>query len=386
MNLGRFHAAIYTVKWELETNKISNLLNSLFTALQQSVSSANENTGNEFKKSYAQLQSALRDARSNRANPTRLEIYKEIGATQRIGNGLLATIESIINRNQITPATALTELKDVVDDVALYLERIVSIEDNLENLNIEYEELKAGEFEIGFALPHELVGTTLGSLVKEFKEIDFVLKTLQEVVGEKAASPIVKQISSSEWQLFLDSAPVLGAALTHAIERIYRLYKNHLEIKLIQKQLEEKDMPETVTTPLKDHLETIVSAKLRELAEEIVDEYYKDVNDSRKNELKTKTSIALRYIADRMDRGGTIEVHASLPKKPEAPVAEDEEQGEASVVDPEVLEQYEKDKALVLKVNEIMTLTHDMTKSDEATLSIEYKSEEEQKSEDDAQH
>ncbi|TXT23493.1 MAG: hypothetical protein FD134_2103 [Gallionellaceae bacterium] len=206
------------------------------------------------------------------------------------------------------------------------------------------------------------MGSDIESLEHEFHEVNFVLKTLQEVVGEGSGGIEVKTISASEWQIYLEAVPILAASLIHAVEKIVALYKSNLEIKKLKRELENNNLPEAVLKPLQDHIESAVKSEIRKIADELVELYYKKKDEGRKNELKNQTSQALRYLADRIDRGATIEVHAEPPEEPV-------EEGEAE--NPKAKKVAEL-RDLVAVVNKKMSSVTQLSRSDQPVLAIEY--------------
>lgn len=369
MNLGRFHSAIFSIKKEIEKDKNFELFSELQTSLQNSISQQTPDSAKLFKKSYASFINTLEKAKSNFTFPTRRKIYKEIGATQHIGIGLANQIKIVISENQIAPANALAELQKINNEAQKFFEKIKTLDANFTDLEIEYDELGEGEFEIGFSFPQEVIGTDIESLEKEFHKLDFALKTLHEISIGEAGKIEVKTISASEWQVFLDSLPALAACTTVAIERIVALYKNNLEIKLLKQQLDEKKLPKKVTQPLEEHIEQAVKIELRKIAEDIVEEFYKVKDEGRKNELKNQASQALQYIADRMDHGATIEVHAEPPDEPKP------EAGEENNIDPKVLEEYQRIKEIAIRVNNSSKLTLELERSSGPILSLKFEEE-----------
>lgn len=370
MNLGRFHSAITTLSVNVENDKVIPLLAALQSALQTSISQPTEPNASAFKEQYSTLRMALENAAINTAYPTRKKIYEELGSLKVSGTGLLKRIDFVISENQITPANALIQIQKIYSEVVEYFSRLKTIDTEFTNLGIEYDALDSGQFEIGFSIPRDLTDSTLESLEKEFKEINFALKTFQEIAGDTSGSPLVSAISTSEWQVFLESFPSTAACVTIAIERVVALYKNNLEIKLIKKQLDEKKLPEAVTNPLQEYIETTVKSEIRKIGDEIVDEYFKG-DDGRKNELKTKISKALRYLADRIDRGATVEVHAEPPTDPKLEKVNDENGAPKQLTQVE-LEEYKSKKELADSINQRMISISNISRDDGPTLFLDY--------------
>lgn len=369
MNLGRFHSAIYSIKNEIEGNKNFELLTELQTSLQNSMSQQTPESAKTFKASYSTFINTLENAESNFTFPTRRKIYQEIGATQHIGIGLANKVKHVISENQIAPANALAEIQKINGEAKKFFEKVKTLDSTFSDLEIEYDELEPGEFEIGFSFPHEVIGTDIESLEKEFHRLDFALKTLQEISLGKVGQVSIKTISASEWQVFLESLPALAACTAVAIERIVALYKNNLEIKLLKQQLDERNLPKKVTKPLQDHIEQAVKEELRRIAEDLVEEFYKVKDDGRKNELKNQASQALQYLADRMDHGATVEVHAEPPDEPKQEAGEE---GAENNIDSKILDEYHRVNEIANRVNQSSKLTLALEHSSGPVLSLKF--------------
>jgi len=369
MNLGRFHSALTDLRFSFQVEKTVELISALQGSLQQSISQQTPEAAKDFKVRYANLMQTLEKSRLNAVFPTRRKIFEDIGALPVIGGGLMERIEVVISENRVTPANAMVELKKISMEVTEYYKKIELIEKTFDQMEIEYDDLAQGEFEVGFSFPREVVGHTLQSLAEEFLEMDFALRTFQEIAGEGGGSPTVKTISASDWQVFLDSLPVTALCISAAIERVVALYKNNLEIRLIKKQLEEKNLPEAVTKPFQEHIEKTVKAEIKSIANQLVDEMYQG-DKGRKNELKTGASQALRYIADRIDKGVIIEFHAEPLSEPEGKV-------EGDGADQKQLQAYESKKAQIDAVNVRMISVSKTKRADEPTLLLNYDKNEE---------
>jgi len=363
MNVGRLHAALEAVKNEIIDDDVIKRLSELRGSLQQSVNQPNPDTAKLFKERYQETLEILYNAKSNLATPTRRMIYDEIHASNYLGLGLLKKLEVIFNSNQIVPANAIVELDDLIKDESNYIRSVQILIEQFENLDIEYDALDNGEFEGGFSIPREVIKSDLESLSKEFNKIDNFIKTIKEIVGDEPTSANVKIISSSEWQIFIDHIPEAAACTALAIERIVALYKNHLEIKKLKEEMENKNLPDQITSPMQDYIDNLVNEKLRELSEDIVNVYYTSDDEGRKNELKTKLTQDLKYVAHRIDHGSTFEVSAELPLKPEI---ENEDEESAQEILKKHKELMEKAKFIEEKTAELSKLQ----KSTEPTLML----------------
>ncbi len=318
MNLGKFNGAVWALKVEFEEMEVLQHLNTLKTSLSQSVSQSNVQTAEAFKESLKELKEMLSDCPSNEATPSRRRIFKELNAEDKIGLGILHRVQAIIQENTLTPADALTKIKDFVEKVDFFYKTILAIADGLDELSVEYDKLDEGKYEIGVLIPEDILSQSLSNIEQELKCINSLLRVISEVATGKPVEFSLRAIGSTNLEVFLDAAPKVAVCLVFTIERIVALYKSQLEIKKIKLELEQMQMPAKVTKPLDEHVTGLVKKELEKITKDTIKEYYKKKDNGRKNELKAHLNKVLNYMAERIDKGAVFEVHVGLPDKPEA--------------------------------------------------------------------
>jgi len=365
MHVGLFHGALESIKQEYEYNGIVELLSGLQISLKQSISQPTPESATAFKENYTEISRILSSCKSNYATPTRRMIYDEIKATPNIGVGLLTKIKNIISANQVVPANALTEISVLAQELTTFITSINNIIHEFESLEIEYEILEPGSFEGGISIPRDIISPSLDDLAKEFSNIDTFIKTIKEIVGDDPTSVGVKTITLSEWQVFIELIPEAAACGALAIERIVALYKNHLEIKKLKVEMEEKKLPEAVIKPMQEYIDTIVKEKLREISEEVVDEHYAKDDPGRKNELKNKLTISLKYVAKRIDHGATFQIDAAPPKELKL-----EEGDENEVIPQDQIDKFNKIMELSTYVNDKNNEISELQRKEGPTLML----------------
>jgi len=366
MKVGRLHAVLEEIRKDYKDNDVANLLNQLQSALQQSVDQPTPERSTAFKECYANISSVLRESGVNRSSPIEEKIFVEIKALPHVGIGLLDRITKAIAENNVTPRDALTEIQGIVQETNKYHKTVDTLVDQFEELEIEYDELEEGEFEIGVSIPKAITKGNIEGLKQELHELNQTFRIFKEVSGDEVTSIEIKDLSSSEWQVFLDCVPGLAMCFAVAIERIVALYKKLLEIRKLKQELS-KNVPKNALKSIDDHLKVAVDQGLQEIAASILKEFYKKDESGRKNELNNGLCKALRYIADRMDHGGTFEVNACEPEEPEAEDEEEEKSKEFKAK----LKKYAELKKFASKVNEQGRATAQLEARDKPILMLE---------------
>jgi len=346
MRVGKLYAAIDLIADEFDEYEIEQKLTQLQSALNTSVSSPNEQNTQAFREKYAEIGETLKSCETNNATPTQRRIFDEIGATQYIGKGLWEKISTIIAENNITPASAFQEIVTINQKLHSFHKSVKTLNDEFGNLDLEYDDLKSGEAEIGIAIPPKIVKSNLHGLKEEIHEFDRAFKVFRELMGESVESSKIRSISSSDFQLFLESTPVVAAVIAATIERIVAIYKNLLEIKKLREDLAKQKVPKEATKGIEDHEKQVVHKELEELAKSLIEVNYKG-DEGRKNELNNALKIGLVFLAGRIDHGVLVEVRVAEPEKPEG--AEEAEEGKKATT--KEIKAYEQQKQLAENIN-----------------------------------
>ena len=201
----------------------------------------------------------------------------------------------------------------------------------------------------------KIIKSNLEGVSKETHELDKVFKTFKEIAEDDTSSIEIRSISTTDFQVFLDSVPVVAMLIVTSLERIVALYKNILEIRKIKNELVAKKMPKDVVTPLEKHEAEMMKIGIEKMSESLIDEFYKKKDDSRKNELKTALGIAFRYLVGKIEHGAIFDVRAGEPEEPE-PTEGDEGTPQNKKVKNEYLKEMERIKQINLKGRSVAEL------------------------------
>jgi hypothetical protein len=239
-------------------------------------------------------------------------------------------VEEIFLRNEITPATAATELEAIttrLNEVVGILEQLIT---GLDGVGIGAEELGPGEFEVGFLIPREAVDNELEQLGKEFTKLDAILGPFMELAGEGRPDLEVRSIASSGFELFLIALPSLALTMAKAIESLLSSYEKIRDIRAKASSLQDDDdVPPEAIEGLVEHANERMSLDIDALAQQLVKEAAHGLPQGRKNELRVEVRRSLVQLATRIDEGYSIEVRAFTPP-------EDDEEGAVDVAEDEI--------------------------------------------------
>jgi hypothetical protein len=281
-------------------------------------------TQQQLADAITQFRSDMEQSEIDSWSPAWKELLKEIGYYDILGNELRTRIEEIVGRNEITPAIAKQEVDAINARLQILRQSVNELDTALNNLHIGAEQLEPGECEIGFLIPRPAVDNELDELGDEFEELDKILRTISEVATGDGGPIKVRTISSTDFMLFVTQLPAAAALLAFVVDKLIIGYKNILEIRKLHGDLS-KRMGKKSIKEVENFAETQMTKVIKVTVEEAI-KRYKIKDSGRRNELQTGLDVALRKLADRIDRGFNIEVRIEpLP----APTAEEESDAKA---------------------------------------------------------
>jgi hypothetical protein len=277
-------------------------------ALQAVVNQSNAATQQNLASSLGALYAAVSDTDSDKFSPTWRQILREIGGDCFFGKALKEHIETVLAKNQITPAVALRELLQTLEKLQRFEGALNSAASAFQQFGIGDEKLRPGECEVGVLIPRQAVKNQLLDFSEELKELGFILNTFSEVATGKPDQLEIRTLSSSDLLVYLQASAPYAACLAVAIERIVALYKQLLEIRKLHQEIRKQGVPEKETTGIEKYANELMQKGIQNASEEIVNEYYQQAEKGRKNELTIAVRLAMSKIANRIDHGFNLEV------------------------------------------------------------------------------
>lgn len=229
------------------------------------------------------------------------------------------TIQSLLNKISITKrnnayskpesckemSDGLIELGKNLATIQEYLNGIVNI---FEKFDIHEDIVGADKCELSIVIPRDRVENNLSNLGRELVEFEKNLSVFSEI-ATGAREPIqVRSIASSDFSIFLDSIPAIGALIAVTVERIIALYKQSLEIKKLKIELEKHKFPDEISKLIDQHISSIVSKEAEKIAAELMEKHDTRIDEGRKHELLIELRHSVENLAEKIDKGFQIEV------------------------------------------------------------------------------
>jgi hypothetical protein len=316
MHLGRFHATIYDLDTYFAKISLPSKLRELASSLDGFASNPSENQAQVFKKDFSNFMAVIgRYSDDDLDKPYAQQIIGELGVAGYMPKKLPNRLQKIVVNGGFDHAGIANGLRTFADSAEKKIERILQVDAAFSELDVEFERVVDEEAEIGILLPREIVGNTLATLTAEFSSLNKLFRAVNEITLAGSYDPVVRTISSSWWQIFVELGPAQITAWLLIIEKIVGLFKSNLDIKNLQKQLAEAhNMPDEITDAIEKVIDARLKVSLDELASEIRRDHAKLDDQQRLNELEIMLRHGLVHLAKRISQGAEVEINVSVPK------------------------------------------------------------------------
>jgi len=325
MNAERLHAIVVALNQEMTRTNMVTKMQELITNLQNVVNQPAPQHQQSLSQSLKSVSLILTDTPIDAFSPAWRQILSEIGGEDFFGESLKSNIDTILARNQMTPAVALTELQELHKRLQVFKTALDVSMSAFKLFKISDEKLDPGNCEIGVLIPRTAVDNNILDFAKELHEIGFILNTLSEVATGKKDTLSIRTISSSDFLVYLQASATYAACVAVCVERIVTLYKQLLEIRKLRQEIQKQGVPDKETTGIERYANELMGNGIEKIAVEVVDEYYTTGDDGRKKELTNGVRISLNKIANRIDHGFNIEVRVAPTPAKKDKGEEDEE-------------------------------------------------------------
>lgn len=316
MNAEKLFSILRDIDLEFRDTGVSDKLSQMIQSLENIVSSPQTaEYQTTFIKSKTVLFEELENAYSNDETPQWRHHVKELGILKFLGQDLSKVIEPIITENQLTPSNAVVELKEIEKQLKEYALTVNLALTAFNKLNIDYDELAAGECEICYSIPRDYTESELGSLDKEIHQLKFILDRFSEAVTGDIEKFEVRAISTSDYTLYIKVSVAMAVSLGTAISWILDEYKKILEIKKLHIELKKLEIPDPITLPIETYSNEVMGKSIKGLVKTIMDETKATNNHGKtKPEVKNGLENAINKLANNIDRGFQITLRIEPPE------------------------------------------------------------------------
>lgn len=345
MHLGRFHAVIGDLRNHFSSSEIIAKLERCSSVILQYAKAPSDEILELFRTSLESVIQASELKNPDLLKPYAQQIILELGLAEFFGSSFANSINKVVADGHFHHARIAKGIQKLKNSLEKKVVSIVSMDDAFTVLDVEYERVTNDEAEVGILIPRPIVGETLPALSTEFDHFAKLFRAINELTAAKDYDPKVRTISSSWWQFFLEVDSLQIGAWIVAVERIAALFKTNLEIKALQQQLKNHDLPEQVTEAIDNAIAARLRTAIGTLASDIRHDFARIDDQARLNEIETQLRHGLLHLAKRVGEGGEVEINVAIPVVPRSVPA-----AEQLANDPKLLEKIEEQRARIAEL------------------------------------
>ncbi len=327
MNTEKLIEIVNALKDDFNRTEIKATFGAFVNALQAYVNQMNQNTQNVLSTQTQNLYNVLDKSKIDDFSPGWKQFMIEIDADEIFGSTLKNRIAEILGKNQITATLALEEIRPIFQRVFEIADAVSQLDAGFQNLRMESYALQKDECEFGLVMPRKAIDNNLKEFEKECKDLDFVIGTFNELVTGSRPEIKIREISSSDFILYLALVPTVGAAIAKSIDWLLAKYKELLEIKKMKLELQKAGVPSDNLKGIEAHANQMIEAEVKNIVHKLLSESHTK-DKGRKHELGTGLTKSLNMIANRIDRGFNFEIRIEIPPELET----DEPESPANII------------------------------------------------------
>jgi len=318
MNVERLARLIDLIVDDLTDNEVAQKIATLASSLQTKLNSPHPNHDQQFKDALDAVYQALSDSPLNDLTPSQSLMFDEVDAVDKVGQGLGDRIKYILESNSLTMNLAQQQLSQLSGEVSTFKGNLETLLNGLKDMNIEPDYLNEGEAEVSIVFPMDSSETSLDYLKDQVDDLNKIFRILTEVVDGNTESTKLRTVGSSALLVTVAASLGVGLAAAKIINQFVVMYKNILEVKIKQEELEmikgakKKQLDKILNEAQVDILNDGIKALVKELIA-----LYKGSDKGRKEELAGFLDTYLRKLAKKFDDGFGFEVDSEAPEEPE---------------------------------------------------------------------
>lgn len=318
MNVAKLFSIIEIVKSDFDKYSILESFQELVGHVQNQINQPNQPTHQQNLATVLNtLRQNLGQCSTNDLSPAWISSLIELDFYEYLGNELLAKIDEIFARNQITLAIALEELQGILNKLNEIRSHINNIHQGLAGLNISRDELDENECEVGIQIPREAIRNNLEEFSRELRVVSLIFNTFAEVVEGKHTEIELRTLSTTDPLLTFLLPVKIATLISIVVARILAEYKKLLEIKKLKLEIEKLEVPAENLQGIEDHANTIIGNAVKDAIKEHYNEYCAITDKNKKKQFKNQLEKVTNMIANRIDKGYTVEVRFNEPEETE---------------------------------------------------------------------
>ena len=309
----------FTRRIELLENKIQiqdrlNSLNKICSGMQDT-----EEPFANIDKIYKQLDSIEKTLQEYEKN---LEIddiliINEIEKRSFFTKNLHKWLESILKNKDMDNKAIAQLISSITNNRNLFIKNFKHIQNSLDTIGIEEKQINYDTIEISFLIPRNIFSSNLKSFSNEIKNIDFIIRTINEAIngdnieinlGEISCSTPTINVHLIEGKT-VKSLAIISILLT-IIGQCISIHKDIIEINKIKENIKDSDFIDLMSQNMDEKISKIIKTKIDIMTIEIMKE--KINKNGREKEIEIALNKTISAIYSRIERG--MEIYAKIPQ------------------------------------------------------------------------
>lgn len=301
MEATKLHNVIYDGIEEETALKLTAKINLLITQIQQ-------NQAPQIDKTFKELEKLLIESVFNSYSPSNFKILEEIKGSIFFGEKALNRIKEILESNAYNTSKIIADLQLYVKERNEFMTTIIQLKANFDKLEI-LPHFSTDEYELGLLLPSNDNYDNVKVLTKELNKWDKTIKAYRELVGEGVEDTKVTLVNNGSLEFFTENPEQVALCISFTLERLFKLYKNILEIREAWNKLKNTGLPKSQEKGIIKHEKDIYTKEIDSIVADVIKKFAdKKIDDGRLNELKVSIKGHTSYMAKCIDNGLVIEI------------------------------------------------------------------------------
>ncbi|MCE7996851.1 MAG: hypothetical protein HEP71_33125 [Roseivirga sp.] len=268
----------------------------------------------------------LRNSVFNDMSISNHKILEEIGANDYFGLGALDSLEVILEDSSFNTAKTVSDLKNYVKKRNEFIRIIKNLKSGFDQLGFSHH-ISENDYEFGLLLPSGSNYDDIKIVTKELNKWDKAIKAYRELVGLGPDDTKLTLVNNGSLEFFTENPEQVALCISFTLERLFKLYKNLLDIRGAWDQLRNTGLPKAQERAIKKHEQDTYNKEIDSIVTDVVKKFVdKNIEAGRLNELKISIKGHTNYFAKCIDNGLVIEINPPEIAEPEILNAEETEE------------------------------------------------------------
>jgi hypothetical protein len=301
MESSKLHNVIYDAVQEETEIKLTEKINALVAQIQQ-------NQAPQIELTIGEIMESLSISVFNSYSVSNFKVLQEIKGEDFFGDYAFQRVKAILELNSYNTAKIISELQDYVKSRNEFIATVTQVKAGFEKLEIPLH-FSDEDYELGLLLPSKTEFNSIKGLNKELAKWDKSIKSYRELVGLGPEDTKITLVNNGSLEFFTENPEQVALCISFTLERLFKLYKNILEIRSAWKKLKDTGLPKTQEKAIKNHEKEIYEKEVDSIVADLIKKFAdKKIEDGRLNELKISIKGHTNYFAKCIDDGLVIEI------------------------------------------------------------------------------